>query len=285
MQAYDPATLPDPAAAAQTPPALGRAIVITSGKGGVGKTTTTANLGAALAAAGKRVALVDADVGLRNLDIVLGLESRVRFHVLDVLEEKVTLDEALVRDKRNENLSLLAAAQTREKEDVDTAKMVALVMQLRERFDFVLIDCPAGIEMGFKNAIAGADHAIVVCTPEVSSVRDADRVVGLLPNSWRPELIVNRLRPALVKKGKMLSVDDVNGILRLPLLGTIADEPGVIVATNRGEPLALDPHSAAGAAYRAIAQKLMGQDVAAPSVPESGNGFFAKLGAMFGGRA
>ena len=278
MQAYDPATIP------QIEPAkpLGRAIVITSGKGGVGKTTTTANIGSALAAFGKTVALVDADVGLRNLDIVLGLESRVKFHVLDVLEEKCTLDEALVRDKRNENLSLLAAAQTREKEDVDTAKMVALITQLRERFDFVLIDCPAGIEMGFKNAVAGADHAIVVCTPEVSAVRDADRVVGLLPNNWRPELIVNRLRPALVKKGKMLSVEDVNAILRLPLLGTIADEPGVIVATNRGEPLALDQASVTGAAYRAIAQKLMGENVEPPTVRETG-GFFSKLGAMFGG--
>jgi septum site-determining protein MinD len=282
MQAYDRATFPQDAAATNAPQ-LGRAIVITSGKGGVGKTTTTANLGSALAAAGKRVALVDADVGLRNLDIVLGLESRVKFHVLDVLEEKATLDEALVRDKRNENLCLLAAAQTREKEDVDTAKMVALIATLRERFDFVLIDCPAGIEMGFKNAVAGADHAIIVCTPEVSAVRDADRVVGLLPNSWRPELIVNRLRPALVKKGKMLSVEDVNAILRLPLLGTIADEPGVIVATNRGEPLALDSTSAAGAAYRTIAQKLMGATVDAPTVSESGNGFFAKLGAMFTG--
>ena len=220
---------------------------------------------------------------MRNLDIVLGLESRVKFHVLDVLEEKCTLDEALVRDKRNENLSLLAAAQTREKEDVDTAKMVALIGRLRERFDYVLIDCPAGIEMGFKNAVAGADHAIVVCTPEVSAVRDADRVVGLLPNSWRPELIVNRLRPALVKKGKMLSVEDVNAILRLPLLGTIADEPGVIVATNRGEPLALDPQSVTGAAYRAIAQKLMGENVPAPAAREAGGGFFSKLGALFGG--
>jgi septum site-determining protein MinD len=283
MQAFDPATLPEPTAAATAAPVLGRAIVITSGKGGVGKTTTTANIGSALAALGKRVVLVDADVGLRNLDIVLGLESRVKFHVLDVLEEKATLDEALVRDKRNENLSLLAAAQTREKEDVDTAKMVALVQQLRERFDYVLIDCPAGIEMGFKNAIAGADHAIIVCTPEVSAVRDADRVVGLLPNAWRPELVVNRIRPALVKKGKMLSVDDVNAILRLPLLGSIADEPGVIVATNRGEPLALDPTSITGAAYRAIAQKLMGENVPAPVVRESGGGFFKSLGAVFGG--
>jgi septum site-determining protein MinD len=286
MQAYDAtvaATDPQGAPAAVT--ARGRAIVITSGKGGVGKTTTTANVGAALAAGGKRVVLVDADVGLRNLDIVLGLESRVKFHLLDVLEEKATLDDALVRDKRSENLYLLAAAQTREKEDVVTAQMKALIEELRSRFDFVLIDCPAGIEMGFRNAVAGAQHAIIVCTPEVSAVRDADRVVGLLPNDWRPELIVNRLRPQLVKKGKMLSVEDVNGILRLPLLGVIADEPGVIVATNRGEPLALDPMSDTGAAYRAIAAKLAGANVPAPTVRTSGGGIFSRLGSLFGGRS
>jgi septum site-determining protein MinD len=265
--------------------ARGRAIVITSGKGGVGKTTTTANVGTALAALGKRVVLIDADVGLRNLDVVLGLESRIKYHLLDVLEEKCTLEDALVRDKRSESLFLLAAAQTREKEDVVTAQMKALVEDLCGRFDFVLIDCPAGIEMGFKNAVAGAHHAIVICTPEVSSVRDADRVVGLLPSDWRPELIVNRLRPHLVQKGKMLSVDDVNGILRLPLLGVIADEPGVIVATNKGEPLALDPASETGAAYRAIAAKLAGQDVPAPTVRPANGGLFSKLGALFGGRA
>jgi len=263
---------------------LGRAIVITSGKGGVGKTTTTANVGTALAARGAKVVLVDADVGLRNLDIVLGLESRVKFHLLDVLEEKATLDEALIRDKRSESLYLLAAAQTREKEDVDTGLMKALVETLRARFDYVLIDCPAGIEMGFKNAVAGAQHAIIVCTPEVSAVRDADRVVGLLPNDWRPELIVNRLRPLLVKKGKMLSVDDVNGILRLPLLGVIADEPNVIVATNRGEPLALDALSETGAAYRAIAAKIAGEDVPAPEVRPASTGIFSKLGSLFGKR-
>ena len=279
-----PATLLEPLA--EPAAARGRAIVITSGKGGVGKTTTTANVGAALSAAGKRVVLVDADIGLRNLDIVLGLESRVKHHLLDVLEEKVSLDEALVRDKRSENLYLLAAAQTREKEDVVTAQMKALIEQLCERFEFVLIDCPAGIEMGFKNAVAGAHHAIVVCTPEVSAVRDADRVVGLLPSAWRPELIINRLRPQLVRKGKMLSVDDVNGILRLPLLGVIADETGVIVATNKGEPLALDPSSETGAAYRAIAAKLAGENVAAPTVRVPANGsFFSKLGSLFGGRA
>jgi len=275
---------PQPAQPELAPP-HGRAIVITSGKGGVGKTTTTANLGTALAARGKRVVLVDADVGLRNLDIVLGLESRVRFHLLDVLEEKATLEEALIRDKRTESLSLLAAAQTREKEDVVTAQMTTLIEELRRRFDYVLIDCPAGIEKGFKNAVAGAQHAIIVCTPEVSAVRDADRVVGLLPNDWRPDLIVNRVRPQLVKKGKMLSVDDVNDILRLPLLGVIAEEPGVIVATNKGEPLALDPASGIGAAYRAIAAKLVGEETPdASDVGSNGGGWFAKLGALLGGR-
>ncbi len=283
MRAYETSLEPKQEAAPNAA-VRGRAIVITSGKGGVGKTTTTANVGAALAARGKRVALVDADVGLRNLDVVLGLESRVRHHLLDVLEEKVDLETALVRDKRNENLYLLAAAQSREKEDVDTAQMIALIAQLCESFDFVLIDCPAGIEMGFKNAVAGAHHAIVVCTPEVSAVRDADRVVGLLPSEWRPELIVNRLRPDLVRKSKMLSVDDVNEILRLPLLGVIADEPGLIVATNKGEPLALDSASTTGAAYRAIAARLCGEKIAAPTV-NTEPGLLGKIGAWLGGRA
>lgn len=270
--------------AAPVPTKLGRAIVITSGKGGVGKTTATANLGTALAKRGLTVALIDADVGLRNLDIVLGLESRVKYHVLDVLEEKVTIEDALIQDKNSPTLCLLAAAQTREKEDVDTAKMAALVQSLKERFDYVLIDCPAGIEMGFKNAIVGADEAIVVCTPEVSAVRDVDRVVGLLGNKFRPQLIVNRVRLQLVKKGKMLSVEDVNAILRLPLLGVIADEPAVIVSANRGEPLALNPDSKTGAAFHAIAARIVGEDVPAPQ-PEQRGSFLAKLGAFFGGRS
>lgn len=258
----------------------GRAIVVTSGKGGVGKTTTTANVGAALAASGKRVALVDADVGLRNLDIVLGLEARVRHHVLDVLEENVELDEALVSDKREPGLKLLAASQTREKDDVDTAKFCALIERLRERFDYVLIDSPAGIELGFRNAVAGAEEAIVVCTPEVSAVRDADRVVGLLGDRVGVKLIVNRLRPSLVRRGKMLSVDDVNAILRLPLLGVIADEPGVIVATNKGEPLAFDAASPTGAEYRKIAGRIAGTDASVPEIPREPT-FMEKL---FGSR-
>lgn len=263
--------------------ARGRAIVVTSGKGGVGKTTTTANIGTALALAGSTVALVDADVGLRNLDIVLGLEARVRSHVLDVLEGRVTLDDALVTDKRVPTLRLLAAAQTREKDEVDTAAMLAMVESLRDRFDYVLIDCPAGIEKGFTNAIVGADEAIIVCTPEVAAVRDADRVVGLLGNRKSIKLIVNRLRPELVRRGKMLSVEDVNAILRLPLLGVIADEPGVIISTNKGEPLALDDTSVTGAAYRAIAGRIAGTDSSSPQVPQAPS-ILQKLGAFFGGR-
>jgi septum site-determining protein MinD len=265
------------------PPAAvkrGRVIVVTSGKGGVGKTTTTANVGAALGTTGASVALVDADVGLRNLDIVLGLESRVRFHVLDVLEGKAELDDALVSDKRVPTMKLLAASQTREKDDVDTQAFRALIERLRERFDYVLIDCPAGIETGFQNAIVAADEAIIVCTPEVSAVRDADRVVGLLGDRQSIRLIVNRVRPALVRRGKMLSVDDVNAILRLPLLGVIADEPGVIVSTNKGEPLALDAASTTGDAYRKIAARIAGTDTSAPEIPREST-FLEKL---FGGR-
>jgi septum site-determining protein MinD len=262
---------------------LGRAIVITSGKGGVGKTTTTANLGTALAQRGARVALIDADIGLRNLDIVLGLENRVQFHLLDVLEETVTLDDALVADKHSDGLFLLAAAQSREKEEVDTEKMRALVTQLRERFDYVIIDSPAGIETGFKNAVAGAQEAIVVCTPEVSAVRDVDRVVGLLGNRFRPQLVINRVRPQLVKKGTMLSVEDVDAFLRLPLLGVIADEPQIIVTTNRGEPLALQREGQTANAYRAIAARIAGEDVPAPRVELPKPTLFERL--FRGGRA
>jgi len=263
---------------------LGRAIVLTSGKGGVGKTTTTANLGTALARRGASVVMIDADIGLRNLEIVLGLESRVKHHLLDVLEERVEVADALVADKHTESLFLLAAAQSREKDEVETAKMQALVTKLRERFDYVLIDSPAGIELGFRNAVAGADEAIVVCTPEVAAVRDVDRVVGLLGNRFRPQLVINRLRPHLVQKGKMLSVDDVNAILRLPLLGVIADEPEIIVTTNRGEPLALRETTPTGAAYHAIAARIAGEDVPAPMPPEVKVSLFERLGSLLGGK-
>jgi len=245
--------------------ALGRAIVVTSGKGGVGKTTTTANLGTALADAGKRVAVVDADVGLRNLDVVLGLENRVHRHLLDVIEKQCVLDEALVRDRVRRTLFLLPAAQNREKDDVPEAAMAALVRTLQERFDFVLIDCPAGIEQGFRNAVIGAQEAIVVTTPEVSAVRDADRVIGLLPPEMSVSLIVNRVRPALVKKGTMMSVEDVNNILRLALIGVVPDEKEIIIATNRGTPVIDIDGSETGAAFRRIARRILGESVEIPT--------------------
>ncbi len=225
----------------------------------------------------RSVVLVDADVGLRNLDIVLGLEARVRHHVLDVLEGVSTLDDALVTDKRVPSAASCSPPRRRARRTTSTpTAFAALISSLRERFDYVLIDCPAGIEKGFTNAIVGADEAIVVCTPEVSAVRDADRVVGLLGDDRSSSLIVNRLRPSLVKRGKMLSVDDVNGILRLPLLGVIADAPDVIVSTNRGEPVALDPASPIGAAYRAIAGRIDGTDSSAPEIPRE-KSFLEKL--------
>jgi len=246
----------------------GRAIVVTSGKGGVGKTTVTANLGAALADAGKRVVVVDADVGLRNLDVVMGLENRVRMHSLDVIEENCTLDEALVRDRVRKSLMLLPAAQNRDKDEIEPEDMQDLIDELQEKFDIVLIDCPAGIEQGFRNAVVGAQEAIIVTTPEVSAVRDADRVAGLLPNDMPARLIINRLRPNLVRKGTMMSVDDVLEILRLDLLGVIPDDKEVIVATNRGNTVVDISGSPTGAALRRIASRLLGEAVPIPDMTE-----------------
>ncbi|HXN09029.1 MAG TPA: septum site-determining protein MinD [Candidatus Acidoferrales bacterium] len=246
----------------------GRAIVVTSGKGGVGKTTVTANLGAALADAGKRVVVVDADVGLRNLDVVMGLENRVRMHSLDVIEENCTLDEALVRDRVRKSLMLLPAAQNRNKDEIEPEDMQYLIDELQEKFDIVLIDCPAGIEQGFRNAVVGAQEAIIVTTPEVSAVRDADRVAGLLPNDMPARLIINRLRPNLVRKGTMMSVDDVLEILRLDLLGVIPDDKEVIVATNRGNTVVDISGSPTGAAIRRIASRLLGETVPIPDMTE-----------------
>jgi len=256
---------------------LGRAIVITSGKGGVGKTTVTANLGAALADSGKRVVVVDADVGLRNLDVVMGLENRVRLHSLDVIEERCELDEALVRDRVRRSLMLLPAAQNRDKDEIEPEDMIDLIDELRDTFDIVLIDCPAGIEQGFRNAVVGAQEAIVVTTPEVSAVRDADRVAGLLPNDMPARLIINRVRPQLVKKGTMMSVDDVLEILRLDLVGVIPDDKEVIVATNRGNPVIDMTGSPTGQALRRIASRLLGEDVPIPDLTERKDWFSGVL--------
>ncbi|MBV8222751.1 MAG: septum site-determining protein MinD [Candidatus Eremiobacteraeota bacterium] len=260
---------------------MGRTIVITSGKGGVGKTTTTANLGTGLAEAGKSVVVVDADVGLRNLDVVLGLENRVSKHLLDVIEGKASLDDALVRDRVRRSLHLLPAAQNREKDDVPTDAMAALMNTLAERFDFVLIDSPAGIEKGFRNAVAGAKEAIVVTTPEVSAVRDADRIIGLLPPDVDARLIVNRVRPALVKKGTMMSVNDVVDILRLELIGVVPDEKEIIIATNRGTPVIDIEGSETGAAFKRIARRLLGESVPIPPLQER-TGFFDRVKATLG---
>ncbi|MBF2097597.1 MAG: septum site-determining protein MinD [Gloeomargaritaceae cyanobacterium C42_A2020_066] len=243
---------------------MGRILVVTSGKGGVGKTTTTANLGMALARLGKTVALMDADFGLRNLDLLLGLENRIVYTALEVLAGECRLEQALVRDKRQPGLALLAAAQNRNKDAINPDQMKLLAEQLAGRFDYVLIDCPAGIESGFRNAIAPAQAAIVVTTPEVAAVRDADRVVGLMEAAGirNSRLIVNRIRPGLSQVNDMMTVADVREILAIPLLGVVPDDERVIVATNRGEPLVLDKNlSLPGMAFHNIARRLEGEKV------------------------
>jgi septum site-determining protein MinD len=253
-----------------------RRIVITSGKGGVGKTTTTANVGAALAKRGHKVVLVDADIGLRNLDLVLGVEKRIVFDLVEVVEGRCQLRQALIKDKRIENLSILPAAQTRDKTAITELQMAEVVTQLGELCDYVLIDCPAGIEHGFRNAIAGAAEAIVVTTPEVSAIRDADRVIGKLRERSLPmRLIVNRLRPELVRSGDMLSVDDVTDILSIELAGIVPDDEEVIDTTNRGEPIVLQPDARLSVIYDKIARRLEGEVV--PFTPLSAPGFFGKL--------
>lgn len=260
---------------------MGRAIVITSGKGGVGKTTTTANLGAALAQRGKSVVLVDADIGLRNLDVVLGLENRIVFHVVDVISGKCTAQKALIKDRRVDNLHLLPSSQTDEKDCIESDQMRALVGELKQSFDFVIIDCPAGIERGFRNAIAGADEAIVVATPEVSSIRDADRVAGLLAAEDIPaRLVVNRISAAMVKRGDMLSQDDVIDILALELLGAVPMDDAIVASTNRGTPAVLEGKTPASRAYDRIARKLTGDAV--DEAAEESVGFFGRLGRVFG---
>lgn len=261
---------------------MGEVIVVTSGKGGVGKTTTTANIGAALALEGKKVVLIDADIGLRNLDIVLGLENRIVYDLVDVVEHVCRLKQALIKDKRFEGLYLLPAAQTRDKNAVTPPQMQQLCEELKEQFDFIIIDCPAGIEQGFKNAIAGADKAIVVTTPEVSAVRDADRIIGLLAANelFSPQLVVNRIRVDMVKRGDMINIDDTIDILGVDLLGIVPDDERIIVSTNRGEPAVTEESSLAGQAYRNIAKRLLGEDVPLLSL-EAEETFMDKLLKLF----
>ncbi len=263
----------------------GRVIVITSGKGGVGKTTTNANIGTALARAGKKVVMIDTDLGLRNLDLLLGLENRIVYTIVDVVEERCKLKQALVKDKKNPNLCLLAAAQTRDKTAVTEEQLKNICEELKKDFDFILVDCPAGIEQGFQNAVAGASEAIVVTTPEMSAVRDADRIIGLLEareeiKSYK--LLLNRVRPNLIKSNDMMSVDDVVEILSADLIGIIPEDTGIITSTNKGEPIVNDDKSLAGKAYNNVARRIIGEDVPFLNLEED-NSMLGKVKRFFSG--
>lgn len=243
--------------------APGRTLCVTSGKGGVGKTTTTANLGTALAMQSKKVAVVDADIGLRNLDAVLGLENRIVYDLVDVVEGQCRLRQALIKDKRLPELYLLPAAQTRDKNAINTVQMEQLCQQLRQEFDYVLIDSPAGIEQGFRNAIVGADEIIIVTNPEMASVRDADRIIGLVEAAGKPEprLILNRLRPEMVRRGDMMDVADVLEVLGIDLIGIVPEDELIIIGTNKGEPVVYEKRSRAGRAFLNAAQRILGEEV------------------------
>lgn len=262
---------------------MGEVIVITSGKGGVGKTTTTANIGTGLVLQGKKVVVVDADIGLRNLDVVMGLENRIVYDIVDVVDGVCRLRQALIKDKRYNGLFLLPAAQTKDKNAVNPKQMQELCNELREMFDYVLVDCPAGIEQGFRNAIAGADKAIVVTTPEISAVRDADRIIGLLEAAEirDPRLIINRLRIDMVKRGDMMNIEDMIDILAIDLLGVVPDDEAIVISTNRGEPAVTDDKSMAGKAYGNITKRILGQEIPFLEL-EGEETFMAKLRKLLG---
>ena len=258
-------------------------ITLTSGKGGVGKTTAVANLAVALASSGTKVVCIDGDIGLRNLDVILGLENRIVYDIVDVIEGRCRLKQAMIRDKKLTDLYLIPAAQTRDKNAVSSSDMIRLVKDLRNECEYVLIDSPAGIERGFKNAIAGADRVIVVTNPEVSAVRDADRVIGILEAEGKgpASLILNRLNPTLVRNKDMLSPDDVLDLLAIDLIGIVPEDENVIVGSNRGAPVALDQKSRAGQAFRNIARRLKGETV--PFIDwESQGGFWERLQRLTG---
>ncbi|MDR3353447.1 MAG: septum site-determining protein MinD [Synergistaceae bacterium] len=258
-----------------------RVIVVTSGKGGVGKTTTTANLAAALARMGKKVVAIDGDVGLRNLDVIMGLENRIVYTLIDAIDGACRLKQALIKDKRIENLSMIPTAQSKTKDAVTADQMIKVCDELRADFDYILVDSPAGIEAGFKNAAAGADEALVVTTPEVSAVRDADRIIGLLESMEKSpiRLIVNRIKPHMVKKGDMLGVSDVLDILAIDLIGMVPDDESVVRSANTGEPLTMSSDSPAARAFKNIASRLVGNDVPFMSLEsaDASGGLLGKL--------
>ena len=256
----------------------GKVFVITSGKGGVGKTTATANIGAALALEGHRVAVVDMDIGLRNLDVVMGLENRIVFTIVDAVKEVCDIKQAAIKDRRIKDLFLIPASQSDNKDVLDPEGVIKLTEKMRKQFDFIIFDCPAGIEKGFQNAVAAADEALVICTPEVSAVRDADRVIGLLyARSITPKLILNRIIPKMVERGDMLSHEDVVEVLSIDLIGLIPLDENVVISSNTGNPLVLQKSSDAGEAFRRIAKRLCGDEDIPIEIPKSNNGFWKNL--------
>ena len=259
---------------------MGEVIVVTSGKGGVGKTTTTANVGTGLAKEGKKVVLIDTDIGLRNLDVVMGLENRIVYNLVDVVEGNCRIKQAMIKDKKYPNLFLLPSAQTRDKTSVTPEQMSKLVEELKSEFDYIILDCPAGIEQGFKNAIAAADRALIVTTPEVSAIRDADRIIGLLEANdiHKIDLVINRIRMDMVERGDMLSKDDVLDILAVDLIGIVPDDENIVISTNQGEPL-VGSNTPAGKAYQNICNRVMGKDV--PFMEITGPTFFQRLANVF----
>jgi len=247
-------------------------VTITSGKGGVGKTTITANLAVSLATTGARVVCIDADIGLRNLDVVMGLENRIVYDIVDVIEGRCRLRQAMIRDKRLPELHLIPAAQTRDKNALSPSDMVRLCDELRSECDWVLVDSPAGIERGFRNAIAPADKVLVITNPEVSAVRDADRIIGLIEAEEKGPgyLVINRIKPELVRRGDMLAIDDILELLAIDLIGVIPEDDRVVMSTNRGIPISLDGKSQAGQAFKNIARRLSGEIVPFIDLQEHG---------------
>ncbi|AOR22676.1 septum site-determining protein MinD [Clostridium taeniosporum] len=262
---------------------MGESIVVTSGKGGVGKTTTTANIGTALAALGKKVVVIDGDTGLRNLDVLLGLENRIVYTLMDVIEGRCRLKQALIKDKRFQNMCLLPTAQTKDKDDISPQDMLRIVNELKEEFDYVIIDSPAGIEQGFENAVIGADSAVVVVNPEITSVRDADRVIGKLDAKGLEDhkLIINRLNYQMTKNGDMLDISDIIETLSVELLGVVPDDRNITVSTNKGEPIVLEDQSYSGQAFRNIARRITGEKVEIMNLQQESTGFFTSLKRLF----
>jgi len=259
----------------------GKVVTITSGKGGVGKTTVTANLGSSLASLDQKVVCIDADIGLRNLDVVLGLENRIVYDIVDVIEGRCRLRQAMIRDKRLSSLYLIPAAQKRDKSAVTPSDMVRLCDELRSEFDWVIVDSPAGIERGFRNAIAPADLVYVITNPEISAVRDADRIIGLIEAEEKgpARLIINRVNFDMVRRGDMISTEDIVDLLAIEIIGIVPEDEKVVISTNRGQPISLDGKSAAGEAFRNIARRTLGESVPFVDLDNQG-GFFSRIGRL-----